>query len=99
MTLNPYDGADRKTESRFVNYLPAYSMSGSIHWNSETMSASDALSIEAYFAEHFIVTCHGEKYTNYTIDWREDENNVNIWYYSVDGLLQRTEKGKMFFMR
>lgn len=97
MTLNPYDGADRKTESRFVNYLPAYSMSGSIHWNSETMSASDALSIEAYFAEHFIVTCHGEKYTNYTIDWREDENNVNIWYYSVDGLFTTDREGENVF--
>lgn len=97
MTLNPYDGADRKTESRFVNYLPAYSMSGSIHWNSETMSASDALSIEAYFAEHFIVTCHGEKYTNYTVDWREDENNVNIWHYSVDGLFTTDREGENVF--
>ena len=90
MHLEAYEGEGRETRNRFVNYLPEYSVSGCVVWDVEDSSYPE---IEAYFEDYFAVTAEDRDYVCHTITYSKDEEEENIWNFSITGLFTTNEDG------
>lgn len=90
MHLEAYEGEGRETRNRFVNYLPEYSVSGRVVWDVEDSSYPE---IEAYFEDYFAVTAEDRDYVCHTITYSKDEEEENIWNFSITGLFTTNEDG------
>lgn len=96
LTLKSYDGKEKEDTDRFVNYLPEYTVSGSITWNldEQEMSASDVIDIKDYFKDYFVVEIGDTQYQYHTVTYNKDKKDENIWNYSISGLFQTDKNGK-----
>lgn len=96
MTLSSYEGKNREDTDRFVNYLPEYTVSGSITWELDDadMSASDVIDMKEYFEKCFDVKIGDLKYQYHTFTYNKDDKNENVWNYSISGLYKSDKDGK-----
>lgn len=82
-----------QAEKTFGNYLPVFTVSGTITWPVASAAKADRPDMEEYFKTQFTILRNDELYKNFRVEYAQDEADANVWNYTVKGLFATTEDG------